>query len=187
MTGQQEAMSSTHDADPRTNRGSYVDHGGRPAVRFRRSYGHPADRIWAAITAPGELARWFPSQVRMEPMAGGAIEFSGDPNMPSMNGTILACEQPRRLAFTWGGNELHFEIEPQGGHGSMLTLTDVLDARDAAARNAAGWEVCLAELGKHLSELAPHGPHSVAAESWQQHYDWYVAAGMPSGAAIPGS
>ena len=182
-------------------RGTLIDHDGRPAVRFRREFARPAERVWAAITNPDDLAHWFPSKVRMEPeasgrpggpRAGGTIEFSGDPNLPGAvsTGTILVFEPPVRLAFTWHASELHFTIEP-AGDGCVLTLIDVLDGRDTAARNAAGWEVCLAELGKHLagggsgrpSPLA--GPHSETAGSWRTHYDDYVAAGMPSGAWVP--
>jgi uncharacterized protein YndB with AHSA1/START domain len=170
------------------DRGTLVAHDGRPAVRFRRRYAHPIERLWAAITDPAELSHWFPSRVRMQPKAGGTIEFFGDPNMPdaAYSGTILAFEPPRRLAFTWGDSELHFSLEPSGDDGCVLTLTDVLDSRHAAARNAAGWTVCLAELGKHLAGQAADGPHSSTAESWQEHYADYVAAGLPSGAALPG-
>jgi uncharacterized protein YndB with AHSA1/START domain len=170
------------------DRGTLVAHDGRPAVRFRRRYAHPVERLWAAITDPAELSHWFPSQVRIQPKPGGTIEFYGDPNMPetAFSGTILAFEPHRRLAFTFGGSELHFSLEPSGDDGCVLTLTDVLDSRDAAARNAAGWTVCLAELGKLLAGQAADGPHSTTAEPWQEHYAAFVAAGMPSGAALPG-
>jgi hypothetical protein len=62
----------------------------------------------------------------------------------------------------------------------------VLDQRDAAARQAAGWHVCLAELDKLIADRQPDGPHSDTAQPWQPHYDAYVAAGLPSGAKIPG-
>jgi uncharacterized protein YndB with AHSA1/START domain len=167
-------------------RGTLIDLDGRPAVRFRREFARPAERVWAAITNSDDLAHWFPSKVQMELRAGGTIEFSGDPNLPdsASTGTILVFEPPARLAFTWHASELHFTIEP-AGDGCTLTLTDVLDARNAAARNAAGWEVCLAELDKHLTGDSTTGPHSETAGSWRKHYDDYVAAGMPSGAWIP--
>ena len=50
----------------------------------------------------------------------------------------------------------------------MLTLLNVLEARDTAARNAAGWTVCLAELEKHLCGDPGDGPHSAAAEPWRE-------------------
>ena len=169
------------------DRGTLVDHDGRPAVRFRREFAQPIQRLWAAITNPDDLAHWFPSKVRMEPRLGGKIEFWGDPNGPdaTYTGTILAYDPPTRLGYSWHDNELHFTLESSEG-GCVLTLTDVLEARDAAARNAAGWTVCLAELDKHVAGKAADGPHGQTAESWREHYDSYVAAGMPSGAYIPG-
>ena len=77
-------------------------------------------------------------------------------------------------------------IRDRGEHGPRTVRLHVLEARDAAARNAAGWTVCLAELEKHLRGDPADGPHSAAAEPWQEHYAAYVAAGVPSGAPIPG-
>ena len=162
--------------------GTYVEHDGRPAVRFTRRYPHPAERVWAAVSEPAGLRHWFPSRVELEPRVGGRIAFRDDPNLPEeTSGTVLAYDPPRALAFTWGGDELHLTVEPDG-EGAVLTLLNVLEARDTAARNAAGWTVCLAELEAHLQGT----PQSADAEPWQQLYRAYVAAGMPSGAPIPG-
>ena len=165
--------------------GTFVMVNGRPAVRFSRSYDHPVERLWTALTDPGELPRWFPSKVAIEPRVGGAIEFSGDANMPLSTGTILEYQPPHRLAYTWGDTELHFELEPVGATGCVLTLVNVLGASDEAARNAAGWSVCLAELDKLVAGAGADGPHAASARSWREFYDAYVAAGLPSGAEIP--
>jgi uncharacterized protein YndB with AHSA1/START domain len=168
------------------DRGTYVEHDGRPAVRFTRRYPHPAERVWAAVSEPAGLRHWFPSQVELEPRVGGRIAFRDDPNMPEeTSGTVLAYDPPRVLAFTWGGDELHLTVEPDGD-GAVFTLLNVLEARDTAARNAAGWTVCLTELEKHLRGARADGPHSAAAAPWQELYAAYVAAGVPSGAPIPG-
>jgi uncharacterized protein YndB with AHSA1/START domain len=170
-----------------TDRGTYVEHEGRPAVRFTRRYPHPAERVWAAVSEPAGLRHWFPSRVELEPRAGGRIAFRDDPNLPvETSGTVLAYDPPRRLAFTWGGDELHLTVEPDGEGACTLTLLNVLEARDTAARNAAGWAVCLAELDKYMRDGAADGPHSTGAEPWARHYAAYVAAGVPSGAPIPG-
>jgi uncharacterized protein YndB with AHSA1/START domain len=168
------------------DRGTYVEHDGRPAVRFQRTYPHPIERVWSAVTEPDELAHWFPSRVQMDPRPGGAIEFSDDPHTAPTAGTVVTCDPPRRLAFTWGGDELIFELEPTGDHGCTLTLTNVLEAPDTAARNAAGWHVCLVELDRHVSGARADGPHSDTAVPWRPWYESYVADGMPSGAPIPG-
>ncbi|GAA1987622.1 SRPBCC family protein [Amycolatopsis minnesotensis] len=168
------------------DRGTFIEHEGRPAVRFQRTYAHPVDRLWAAITRTEDLAHWFPSKVALEGEVGGTVSFSHDPNVDDDHGTVLAYDPPHRLAFTWGGDELHFELAPAAG-GCTLTLINVLEARDTAARNAAGWAVCLAELGKYVADGSADGPHSDSAEPWRPLYEAYVAAGMPSGAPIPGA
>jgi uncharacterized protein YndB with AHSA1/START domain len=168
------------------DRGTYIELDGRPAVRFQRSYNQPVQRLWAAITDSGDLTHWFPSKVVMKAEPGGTIEFTDDPNAEPRTGTILVYEPPTRLAYTWGENELRFELEPIGENGCQLTLIDVLPASDIAARNAAGWTVCLAELDKFVAGQVADGPHSDTAEPWREHYDYYVASGMPAGAAIPG-
>jgi hypothetical protein len=89
--------------------------------------------------------------------------------------------------FTWGDDELYFDLEPVGTGHCRFTLINVLHDRAAAARNAAGWSVCLAELDKVLAGRHAEGPHSASAQPWQPLYDAYIAAGLPSGAEIPGS
>lgn len=165
--------------------GTYLEYDGRPAVQFERTYSHPIERVWSAITDPDELPAWFPSSVHMDLRVGGTVEFSGDPNLESSTGRILAYDPPHRLGYTWGGDELHFWIESTGA-GCTLTLVNVLEARDTASRNATGWTVCLDELRKHINGRASAGPHSDSAIAFEPIYQEYIASGMPYGAAIPG-
>ncbi|MGQ4420617.1 SRPBCC family protein [Streptomyces sp. SAS_269] len=158
----------------------------RPAVRFRRTYDQPADRVWRLVTDPGEVAGWFPSRAEMDLRPGGAIRFSGDPNMPESTGAVLAADPHRHLSFEWGGDELRFDLEAEGGRRTRLTLTDVLAAENAAARNGAGWEVCLAALDAKAHGERTAGPHAGAGAAWREFYDGYVAAEVPSGAPVPG-
>ncbi|MFB4299782.1 SRPBCC family protein [Actinomadura sp. NTSP31] len=166
-----------------TNPGGYLELGGRPAVRFERIYDHPVDRVWRMVSDPAELARWFPSpEITIDLAVGGAITFSGDPNMPgaTSTGRVIDLAPPRRLAFTWGGDELHFDLEPLAGGRTRFVLTNVLGARNAAARNAAGWDLCLSTLDALAEDRAAE------PGEWKPKYDAYVAAGLPSGAEIPG-
>jgi uncharacterized protein YndB with AHSA1/START domain len=165
------------------NRGTYIEFEGRPAVKFERNYPCSAERVWTAITDPSELAHWFPATVESELRPGGTISFSfpDEPDAAPTTGRVLHVDPPRRLAYTWEGDELHFEITPTS-EGCTLTFVNVLDERDTAARNAAGWTLCL----DVLDEL-PAGRTRVGAEApWQPVYEAYVAGGMPHGAAVPG-
>ncbi|AOR30293.1 toxin [Streptomyces fodineus] len=159
---------------------------GRCAVRFSRTYDHPVDRVWRFVTDPDELQQWFPSRAEMELRPGGTIRFSGDPNMPESTGRVLAVDPPRHLSFEWGGDELHFDLEAVGEHRTRFTLTNVLVEANTAARNGAGWEVCLAALDAKARDERFEGPHSEPGTAWKEFYDGYVTAGVPSGAPVPG-
>lgn len=165
--------------------GTYLEYDGRPAVRFERTYPHPIERVWSAITDPDDLSAWFPSSVRMESHVGGEIAFSDDPNLEPSTGQILAYEPPHRLAYTWEGDELHFWLDATE-HGCALVMVNVLDARDTAARNAAGWTLCLTALDARLADTTLAESHVGSEAPWRPIYDQHVAAGLPHGAAIPG-
>ena len=165
--------------------GTYLEYDGRPAVRFERTYPHPIERLWAAITEPVDLAAWFPSTVRMDPREGGTISFADDPHLESTTGRILAYDPPRRLAYTWGSDELHFWLSSVDD-GCTLIMINVLEADDAAARNAAGWTLCLGALDARLAGREHDEPHVGVDAPWRPVYEQHIAAGLPSGAAIPG-
>jgi uncharacterized protein YndB with AHSA1/START domain len=173
-----------------TDPGTYLELDGRPAVRFERVYDHPIERVWALVAEPAGLAHWFPfPEVTIDLTPGGEITFAGDPHMPdaTSTGRIVAVDPPRHLAFTWGGDELRFDLEPLGDGRTRFTLTDVLEAADTAARNAAGWDICLLALDAHAAGDAVEGPHAGTRPAWNERYEEYRAAGLPSGAPVPGA
>jgi uncharacterized protein YndB with AHSA1/START domain len=165
--------------------GTFVSFEGRPAVRFVRTYPHPPERIWAALTEPDQVRHWFPSQFEMDLRRGGTVHFSGDPYTEDLEGVVLVCDPPRALAFTWGTSELHFELADLGAAGCRFSLVDVLGSADEAARNGAGWVVCLHELERTLAGHPGAGPHDPGALEWGSLYEAHVAAGLPSGAPVP--
>ena len=168
--------------------GTYAEAEGRQALRFERRLAHPVDVVWRAITEPGELAHWFPSAVTIDLRVGGAMrfEFEGH-DMPAMTGEVTELDPPRRLAFLWGDELLRFELEPaDGGAATLLRFTHELSERDTAARNAAGWHVCLDRLAGHLDGGDDAAPGAEPTPEWSALYDEYQARGVPAGAPIPG-
>ncbi|MEU0969329.1 SRPBCC family protein [Streptomyces sp. NPDC005917] len=159
---------------------------GRSAVRFSRTYDHPVERVWQFATDPDESAHWFPSRLDIELRDGGTVTFSGDPRQADATGTVLAVDEPRHLSFTWGGDEVHFDLEALDEKRTRFTLTQVLAEENTAARNGAGWEVCLLALDALAGGERHAGPHSEEAADWRQFYDAYLGAGIPSGAPVPG-
>jgi len=156
--------------------GTYLEIDGRPALRFERRLPHPPSRVWTMITDPDELATWFPARVHVEAWeVGRAIRFvfdGEDGEAGETDGRVLAVEPIRRLALDWEGDELVFELAGTDD-GTLLTFTTLLAERDTAARNAAGWDVCLDALTGQ------------PGTDWQPLHDRYVAEGVPSGAPIP--
>lgn len=169
-----------------TDRGTYIEIEGRPAVRFERTYPHAVERVWRAVTDESELPRWFPSVVHYEARVGGRIAFSDDPYAVNTEGAVLVWEPPHRFCFGWGDDELRLTLTATD-EGCRLELVDVLAHRDEASRNGAGWHVCLHELRKWLDDEQSAGPHSDDALPWWPLYEEYVTSGVPSGAAVPDS
>jgi uncharacterized protein YndB with AHSA1/START domain len=169
-----------------TDAGTYLEIDGRPAVRFERVYAHPLKRVWRAVTDPAELRHWFPSpDVSYEPRAGGEITLAGDPyaETPS-RGTVLAWEPPHRFGFDWGEDELFFTLSETEG-GCRLELVNYLSTTGAAARNAAGWEVCLDELRKAIDDTPGDGAHGDETLDFRPVLDRYKAQGLPDDGWLP--
>lgn len=175
----------TDTTTPRTAAdGQYLTIDGKPAVRFVRDYAHPIDRVWHTLTDPDESEHWFPSRLEIDPGVGSQVRFAGKPAAVARTGTVLAWEEPTLASFTWGDDVVHFELEAIADGTTRFTLTNILSDRLAAARNAAGWDTCLIGLDR-LFDGAPDAPPHLDGD-WDSRYARYVAAGIPSGAAIPG-
>jgi uncharacterized protein YndB with AHSA1/START domain len=153
--------------------GTLVLDGARPSVRLERHLPDPPPTVWRAITEPEQLRSWFPCDVEI---AGGRWEVGVALTFPfqdhgldmTLTGEVLAVDEPNSLAFTWGDETLRFELSPADG-GTRLVLIDELSAGHAA-RNAAGWDVCL----DRLAGLDPD------QDAWQPRFEAYVAAFEPA-------
>jgi Activator of Hsp90 ATPase homolog 1-like protein len=101
-----------------------------------------------------------------------------------MRGEFREVSAPRRLSFTWGEDELSFELEERdGGAACRLSFEVVLDAAGKAARDAAGWDDCLDMLAIVVSGEAPARPSESAG--WRARYDQYKGRGFPADAPLP--
>jgi uncharacterized protein YndB with AHSA1/START domain len=123
----------------------------RPTLRFERRYRHGVERVWRAITDPDELRHWFPPGEELE---------------------VTESEPPRLLAGSWYGDELRFELRPDG-EGCVLVFTHAFDDRNKAARDAAGWDRCFVRLeallrGEPMSEKE-------SLEGWSDVHERYAA------------
>jgi uncharacterized protein YndB with AHSA1/START domain len=167
--------------------GTYETIDGKPAVRFERRYPHPVERVWGAVTDPAQLAQWFPNTVEVDLCEGGRMHFEfPDGEMEPLEGSVTELDPPRRFSFTWGDEHLHIELEPDGD-GCRMRFTHVLSTREQAARDAAGWHVCLDRLEQLLAGAAGEAPGPEPTSEWGEHYEAYQRRGLPAGAPVPGA
>jgi uncharacterized protein YndB with AHSA1/START domain len=136
--------------------------GGKTVLRFERRLAHAPEKVFRAISDPAELPYWFPARMETELRPGAAIRFTfGEHEHEAPGGEILEVDPPKLLVYTWGDDVLRWEIVPEGS-GCRLYFSQTLaedgasGGRPGAARNAAGWDVCLARLAARLDgEPAP--------------------------------
>ena len=80
----------------------------RLTVEYIRTYPHPIERVWRAITDPAEFRAWFiPGEIDLK--VGGDYRFaSGD-----FAGKVAAIEPPRLVRFSHNSNpgDAYFQYE----------------------------------------------------------------------------
>ena len=59
------------------------------------------------------------------------------------------ADPPKVLEFSWGAQDLRWELEPLDGGGTRLTLWHNIDRR-FIAMGAAGWHICFDVMGRLL-------------------------------------
>jgi uncharacterized protein YndB with AHSA1/START domain len=166
---------------------------GKYALRFERRLAHPPEKVWRALTEPEQLRHWFPTDIEGERRPGAKIRFVFREDAPTaadmpellehdprdLDGEFTEFDPPRLLAYTWGEEALRWELDPIEG-GCRLIFTHEFDERSGiphpagprkrAARDASGWEVCLANLAA-LLDGSPAGEGEVR---WEAVYEDYV-------------
>jgi uncharacterized protein YndB with AHSA1/START domain len=160
---------------------------GLPTLRFERRLAHPPEKVWKALTDPSELTHWFPQDLdgTFEPGAKLRFAFRGEPPVLDGNviadftGEVLELDPPRLLAYSWGEDVLRWSLTPDGD-GCLLVFTDTFRELGKAARDGAGWHVCLEGLEALLA-----GKPAPAAARWKELYDGYTQSFGPGASAAP--
>jgi uncharacterized protein YndB with AHSA1/START domain len=154
---------------------------GRWQLQFTRALSHSPEKVWRAITEPEHLEHWFPTTIEGERAAGAQLRFAHrDGLMEPFDGEMITYEPQSTIEFRWGTDIIRIELRPEG-QGTALTLLDTLDERGKAARDAAGWHVCLDALADHLRG-APDARES--RDAWRAVHPDYVERMGPEGATI---
>jgi uncharacterized protein YndB with AHSA1/START domain len=132
---------------------------GRWTLVFTRNFSHPINRVWEALTEPGQLRHWAPYTANRDRAAVGPAELTmldGDPGGASLIGTVLECDPPRLLMHAWGADRLRWELAGTDD-GTTLTLRHTFEAEQMLSGLAAGWHICL-DVADALMKDVPFGP-----------------------------
>jgi uncharacterized protein YndB with AHSA1/START domain len=149
------------------------DGDGRWRLQFSRSLDAPPEKVWRAITEPEHLACWFPTTIEGERATGAHLRFVFPGNeAPPFEGEMLAFEPPSLMELQWGPDIVRLELRPSGD-GTTLTLLTTLEERGKAARDGAGWHLCLDGLAARLRG-EPHAGES--KDIWRALNTEYVAS-----------
>lgn len=147
-------------------------------LRFERRLAHPAERVWTALTDRAELAHWFPADIEADLRPGGKMRFVfRDGAAPALDGEVLEYDPPRVFAYQWDADVFRWELRPDG-NGCVLVMTQTMNEIGRAARDAAGWHVCLDALDARLDGREP------PANRWKQVHPGYVSRFGPEAATI---
>jgi uncharacterized protein YndB with AHSA1/START domain len=161
--------------------------GDRWTLVLVRDLRHAPALVWEALTDPAQLSEWAPFDADRSLGAVGPVKLStvGTPQPMVSETRVTRAEAPRLLEYSWGGNDLRWELEPRGA-GTRLTLWHGID-RGFISWGAAGWHICFDVLDRFLAGQPIGrivGPEAMKFGGWQRLTDEY---GKQFGVEPPGS
>jgi len=136
-----------------------------------RNLSHPPAKVWKALTDPEHLREWAPFDADRNLGVEGTAMLTtvGAPSPHVTETRIKRADAPKLLEFTWGGNDIRWELEPSG-KGTRLTLWHNID-KNYIAMGAAGWHLCLDVLDRFIDGHPigrTVGPDAMKVEGWKQ-------------------
>jgi len=117
-----------------------------------RELRHQPAKVWQALTDPAQLREWAPFDADRNLGTTGPVKLStvGLPTPRISETSVRRAEAPRLLEYSWGENELRWELEPLAS-GTRLTLWHNIGRR-FVAMGAAGWHICFDVLDQFLAD-----------------------------------
>jgi len=121
-------------------------------LRFTRPLNHPIERVWQTVVDPQERQAWFPdTSIGDFDQLGAKLRFEhADGVYEPFYGEVLAVDPPRLVEFSWGTDLIRIELEPTES-GCTFTLLDTIEEVGKAARDSAGWHMCVDALENSLN------------------------------------
>jgi uncharacterized protein YndB with AHSA1/START domain len=158
--------------------GVLEEKGGRQVVRFERRLAHPVERVWTALTDPGELIAWWGDcEVDLEGRRFKVrwLNTDDEGNSVVMDAAITQLEPPRLLEMDGEPHGvLRFELRPVGD-GTLLTFTSTLVLpEEFRTKVLAGWHYHVDALAEALDGRSVDLV-DLPNQRWERIHAQYVA------------
>ena len=152
----------------------HTESGETVAVTLERRYAADQADVWQAITDPDRVRRWF-LPLTGDLREGGNFQLEGN-----AAGDIMACEPPRHLIVTFGGESSIVEVLlSSDGQQTLLKLIHSVPLELAGSGAGAlyvgpGWDGALLGLAMYLAGEVTGDP--VAAANSPEVQDFNVSS-----------
>ena len=97
---------------------------------------------------------------------------------------MLVWDPPRRFSFEWEDDKLHFTLT-EVDQGCRVELVNILSKDGAAARNAAGWEMCPGHLDRVVAGTWAAPPSAGSMAEFLPVLQKYKTRGLPDDGWLP--
>lgn len=142
------------------------------SVTLTRRYGAPVAAVWAALTSPTEIPRWF-LPITGDLREGGTFALQGN-----AGGDILTCQAPHLLRVTFGGPTSIVEIRLSSVDDDSATLfefshgvpLEMAGGTVGALYVGPGWDGAMMGFGLFLNGIVDEDPAAMAGSIEVQRY-----------------
>src|ERR1041384_5287838 len=85
-----------------------------------RDLSHPPAKVWMALTDPEHLREWAPfdSDRNLGVVGTATLTTVGAPTPHVTETLVKRADPPNVLESNWGGQDIRWELQPQGGSGT---------------------------------------------------------------------
>lgn len=125
-------------------------------LHYQRSFPLPIGTVWAAVTEPDVLARWY-GRWTGDPSSGRVrLTMTDEHDSATTDVTIVECTGPRSLVVDQDGWRLELQLR-QVGRVTTLEFLHRHVPRSEVAEIGPGWQYYLDRLGALLvGQREPH-------------------------------
>jgi uncharacterized protein YndB with AHSA1/START domain len=134
-----------------------IGHDGRFVLQQTRVFDAPAEQVFALLTEPTELAKWWgphgfeTPDIDIDPRVGGSLRFTMQPpdgDSFHLSGEFLQIEFPSRLRFTFRWDEpvpddretvVELSLDSLGGRTTVMLTQGAFATEERLDLHRRGW------------------------------------------------